>query len=245
MKVKLLVVISFVLLVCGLVSAQSFQIRANRIINLRASHSLTSDIVETVGAGTVLDVVGKFNRWYRISRNGAEAWMADWVDYSRMDAGAAATTDSSVSQPMTSAGTAVDNCCFIDRQCRSNAEWVNGYHAHQNNQCGAAPMSTETRAPEPVSQPAVIDNLCYTVRTCRTPLEWVDGYHAYHSQQNRGSQARTQTQTQTQQTETPQSRNVYIRNCTHARQLGLAPVYRGDPGYRRALDRDNDGIGCE
>ncbi len=34
-------------------------------------------------------------------------------------------------------------------------------------------------------------------------------------------------------------------NCTAARQAGAAPVYRGDPGYGRHLDRDNDGVGCE
>ena len=38
---------------------------------------------------------------------------------------------------------------------------------------------------------------------------------------------------------------VSIRNCTHARELGVAPVRRGDPGYSRKLDRDGDGIACE
>jgi len=38
---------------------------------------------------------------------------------------------------------------------------------------------------------------------------------------------------------------VYYANCTAARAAGAAPVYRGDPGYRPALDRDNDGVGCE
>ena len=38
---------------------------------------------------------------------------------------------------------------------------------------------------------------------------------------------------------------TYVRNCTHARELGIAPVHRGHPAYRRALDRNNDGIGCE
>jgi Excalibur calcium-binding domain len=36
-----------------------------------------------------------------------------------------------------------------------------------------------------------------------------------------------------------------IPNCATARALGLAPAYRGDPGYRSHLDRDNDGIACE
>lgn len=34
-------------------------------------------------------------------------------------------------------------------------------------------------------------------------------------------------------------------NCSQARAAGAAPVYRGDPGYGRHLDRDNDGVGCE
>lgn len=38
---------------------------------------------------------------------------------------------------------------------------------------------------------------------------------------------------------------VYYKNCSEARAAGAAPVYRGDPGYGKHLDRDNDGIGCE
>ena len=30
-----------------------------------------------------------------------------------------------------------------------------------------------------------------------------------------------------------------------ARAAGVAPIRRGNPGYRPALDRDNDGVGCE
>src|SRR5687768_16751488 len=33
-----------------------------------------------------------------------------------------------------------------------------------------------------------------------------------------------------------------LPNCATARALGLAPAYRGEPGYRAHLDRDNDGI---
>lgn len=35
------------------------------------------------------------------------------------------------------------------------------------------------------------------------------------------------------------------RNCSEARAVGAAPVYRGQPGYGPHLDRDGDGIGCE
>ena len=38
--------------------------------------------------------------------------------------------------------------------------------------------------------------------------------------------------------------DVYYANCTEVREAGAAPIRRGDPGYRRALDRDGDGEGC-
>ena len=41
------------------------------------------------------------------------------------------------------------------------------------------------------------------------------------------------------------SGGAYYRNCTAARDAGAAPLYRGQPGYRPELDRDNDGIACE
>ncbi|WP_370512226.1 excalibur calcium-binding domain-containing protein [Skermania sp. ID1734] len=48
--------------------------------------------------------------------------------------------------------------------------------------------------------------------------------------------------------ETPSTQSqseAYYKNCTAARQAGVAPLHRGDPGYRSALDRDDDGIACE
>ncbi|WP_083828461.1 excalibur calcium-binding domain-containing protein [Candidatus Protofrankia datiscae] len=38
---------------------------------------------------------------------------------------------------------------------------------------------------------------------------------------------------------------VYYRNCDAARAAGAAPIHRGEPGYRAALDRNNDGVACE
>jgi hypothetical protein len=38
---------------------------------------------------------------------------------------------------------------------------------------------------------------------------------------------------------------AYYANCSAARAAGVAPLYRGQPGYRSALDRDNDGVACE
>lgn len=43
----------------------------------------------------------------------------------------------------------------------------------------------------------------------------------------------------------PAAQSAYYANCTAAKQAGVAPIYRGQAGYRSALDRDNDGIACE
>jgi Excalibur calcium-binding domain len=38
---------------------------------------------------------------------------------------------------------------------------------------------------------------------------------------------------------------TYVANCSEARARGIAPIFRGQPGYRPALDADNDGVACE
>ncbi|CAM5661271.1 hypothetical protein GCM10010329_24290 [Streptomyces spiroverticillatus] len=39
--------------------------------------------------------------------------------------------------------------------------------------------------------------------------------------------------------------SAYYKNCTAVRNAGKAPLYVGDPGYSRKLDRDGDGVACE
>jgi Excalibur calcium-binding domain len=43
---------------------------------------------------------------------------------------------------------------------------------------------------------------------------------------------------------TPQA-GAYYSGCDDARSAGVAPLYRGEPGYRSDMDGDNDGIACE
>ena len=43
----------------------------------------------------------------------------------------------------------------------------------------------------------------------------------------------------------PAPADVHYANCTAAREAGAAPLLRGEPGYRNAMDRDGDGIACE
>jgi hypothetical protein len=39
--------------------------------------------------------------------------------------------------------------------------------------------------------------------------------------------------------------DVYYANCAAVRAAGKAPLRRGQPGYRSALDRDGDGVACD
>ncbi len=41
------------------------------------------------------------------------------------------------------------------------------------------------------------------------------------------------------------SNGIYYRNCAAAWAAGVAPIYRGQPGYRPEMDGDGDGIACE
>lgn len=71
-----------------------------------------------------------------------------------------------------------------------------------------------------------------------------DGFHpeALH-QKDQPVELSTQSAASTQPK--PPQTNVYYKNCKEARAAGAAPIRRGEPGYRPALDRDNDGIACE
>ena len=135
MKTRFLAIIIIVFLLCGVAAAQEdYYIRTDARINLRSSYSLEAEKVETVEAGTVLHVVGRFNRWLKIDLDGEVVWMADWVHYSRVD-------DASQEQPTSQdqfdleSYQIVDNCCQVDRQCNSEQEFSAGYWAFQQGHC--------------------------------------------------------------------------------------------------------------
>lgn len=56
---------------------------------------------------------------------------------------------------------------------------------------------------------------------------------------------KTTTKKKTTTTTKKSSGDVYYKNCSAAREAGAAPLYEGDPRYRKKLDRDGDGIACE
>ncbi len=179
MKAKLLAAILVVLLQYSMALAQGYDIRTTSRNNLRAAPSLDGTFLETVPAGTVLHVVGRLNRWLKISRNGNEVWMADWVGYSRVESSAVAAP-----QPASNVPAQVDNCCFVDRQCATDADWTEGWHAFQNGQC-AAPAQPQPQTPtQPASNvPANVDNCCFVDRQCHSDAAWTDGYHAFQNNQ--------------------------------------------------------------
>ena len=74
------------------------------------------------------------------------------------------------------AGAQIDNCCFVDRLCATNDEWVNGYWAYQHNQCPAPAQ------PQPTAS-ADIDNCCFVDRQCATAEDYVAGYFAFRNSQ--------------------------------------------------------------
>ncbi|MGS2808168.1 excalibur calcium-binding domain-containing protein [Nocardia sp. MW-W600-9] len=45
--------------------------------------------------------------------------------------------------------------------------------------------------------------------------------------------------------EAPPTPSAYYKNCAAARAAGVAPLHRGEPGYRSGLDGDGDGVACE
>ncbi|MDQ3289241.1 MAG: excalibur calcium-binding domain-containing protein [Pseudomonadota bacterium] len=73
------------------------------------------------------------------------------------------------------------------------------------------------------------------------------GYHCHRGSASRAPAAATLAPAQAARNNAANSRGASApyRNCDAARAAGVAPVRRGDPGYGRHLDRDNDGIGCE
>ncbi len=111
--------------------------------------------------------------------------MAGWVRHERVE-------ETSPTQPQTT--TNIDNCCFVDRQCMTDEEWISGYWALQNGQCNAPTQSQTQSSTETTSTvSSQIDNCCFVDRTCNTDQEWTDGYWAF---QNGQCSAPVQTQSQ-------------------------------------------------
>jgi len=176
MRARYIAVLIALFIHISLVAAQPFSIRANRGLNLRSEPSLNADIAGTVAAGEILLVVGQVPDWLKIDLNGRGVWLAEWVNFSRLD-----SSEPTGSQQPTAQ---IDNCCFVDRQCQSDQEWLSGYWAYQNNQCAAPGQPQPAPSAQPVANtPANADNCCGIDRQCSSGQEWTNGYWAFQNGQ--------------------------------------------------------------
>ena len=148
-------------------SAQTYSIRVQYNSNIRAQPSLSGQRLETVPAGTVLQVLAEFNKWFKVNRGG-EAWMAGWVSHERVAGAQTAATD---------------NCCGVDRQCQQDSEWVAGYWAFQRGECASPSADTRTEASTLSQSKADVNNCCFTGWDCHTQSEWIAGYNAFQHNQ--------------------------------------------------------------
>ena len=161
-----IIIIALLALLCIGASAQSYSVRVKFNTNIRAKPSLSGARLETVRAGTVLQVLDEFNKWFKVNRGGG-AWMASWVAHDRVAGQPAAAAD------------AINNCCFVDRRCQRDSQWVDGYYAFQRGECQAPASARQTEAPAPTSSSPAVNNCCFVDRQCQSDREWTDGYYAY------------------------------------------------------------------
>lgn len=117
-------------------------------MNIRADATTDSFVVATARPGQSYQVTASRQGakwcWLKI----APGWLANTSRvHSTEPAPAAATRSIASQQSDPPPKTDIDNCCFVDRQCRSDAEWEAGYWAYQRNECPAPAPSLEPAAP--------------------------------------------------------------------------------------------------
>ena len=61
----------------------------------------------------------------------------------------------------------------------------------------------------------------------------------------REAETRAKEQAEQAQKQQQAPTQSFYKNCKEARAAGVTPIYRGQPGYAKHLDRDGDGIACE
>ncbi len=138
---------------------------------------------------------------------------------------------SSQSQPQSEPSEDIDNCCFVDRQCMTDEQWVNGYNAFQNNQCAAPSQQQRGTSSQSQSQPGTsedIDNCCFIGWQCNADAEWTSGYFAYQEDQCDSSQSDWQAQWRHLQRQQQQN-----SNRQQSSSEGRLPVKRTYDPYTR------------
>ncbi len=106
-------------------------------MNIRESPTTSSPVVAGAQAGDIFTVtqttVGVKWCWLKISLG----WLADTERVRATNRNN--FVDAPATAPTTSEASDTDNCCFVDRQCTTEQEWIDGYWARQNGLCVAQP----------------------------------------------------------------------------------------------------------
>ncbi len=127
-------------------------------VNVRTGPGTHYPLLDSVPAGTALEVVGKSGVWYLIRRGGREVYVA-----ARLTSDAPLPVSREANQSRVSSP--VDNCCFIGWQCNTEDEWKNGYIAFQNNQCKGSSQPAQAISPQP-RQSSQQQYSCNCSKTC-------------------------------------------------------------------------------
>ena len=181
------IVISLVALACailaGTAAAQDQCYRHNvayvsATMNVRQSNSINSQLLRKAVAGESFTVSSSAQGGTYCWLNISDGWMARTGRVSASPPGGTTPPVEQTTQPSN-----IDNCCFVNRQCQTDQEWVDGYWAYQRNECPVGAPTTET-SPQPVSStPADVNNCCFAGWQCHTDEEWVRGFWAYQNNQ--------------------------------------------------------------
>ena len=151
----------------------NYHIRLLTETNLRELHSLDSDIVDVLAAGSVLNVVDSFNRWLKVEYAADHAWMADWVRHENLSD--AEVSDLYAPPPTTMY---VDNCCQLGRECDTSAQWRGGHLDFLAGLC-PVPADTDQVIYESPEYATLMDNCCLLGRSCENEDDWQSGYYDY------------------------------------------------------------------
>ena len=88
---RALLILALLLLVTAPLLAQveydpaDYRIRVNATVNLRGGPGTEFEIVTTIQAGAELQVVAETDRWFSVIYEGEQLWMANWLDYTRLE----------------------------------------------------------------------------------------------------------------------------------------------------------------
>lgn len=107
-------------------------------MNIRESASTDSRVVATARAGDSFTVSqsqrGDTWCWLNIGAG----WIAKTSRVSSTERAIRSTSQRKPPQQSVQQQSDIDNCCYVDRQCDTDEEWVSGFWAFQrNNQCAA------------------------------------------------------------------------------------------------------------